>query len=183
MLSSTACRGWSGVSTDAPWADRQFERILRLFVNHDVEFLVIGGRAEQLLGGSRLTYDTDLTHRRTPENLERLAAALRELDVTLRDAPAGLVFPVDAASLGLGNNFTFNSKAGALDLLAHVEPIGGYERLIERSERVNLDGLMVQHIGLDDLITVKRYLGRPQDRAALLQLEAIRTERGSRADR
>lgn len=29
-------------------------------------------------------------------------------------------------------------------------------------------------IGLDDLIRIKRYIGRPKDRESLLQLEAIK---------
>lgn len=32
----------------------------------------------------------------------------------------------------------------------------------------------VRVIGLDDLIRIKRHLGRPKDRASLLQLEAIK---------
>jgi hypothetical protein len=33
-------------------------------------------------------------------------------------------------------------------------------------------------IGLDDLIRIKRYIGRPKDRESLLQLEAIKRLRG-----
>jgi hypothetical protein len=53
------------------------EKIAAILLRHDVEFLVIGGQAEVLMGSPRVTYDTDLCYRRTKENLERLAQALR----------------------------------------------------------------------------------------------------------
>jgi hypothetical protein len=60
------------------------EQIARLLAAHGVEFLVIGGQAEAAFGSPRVTYDVDLCHRRTAANLERLAAALRELNPSLR---------------------------------------------------------------------------------------------------
>src|SRR2546426_2222366 len=54
---------------------------------HGVEFIIVGGQAEALMGGARVTYDVDLCYRRTPDNLERLATALGTLNLTLRGAP------------------------------------------------------------------------------------------------
>src|SRR6516164_4482757 len=84
---------------------------------HGVEFLVIGGQAAALLGSPVPTYDVDLCYRRTADNLERLARALAELHPTLRGAPPDLPFQLDARSLALGANFTFNTDYGPLDLL------------------------------------------------------------------
>ena len=39
---------------------------------------------------------------------------------------------------------------------------------------VSVGGRPTRVIGLDDLIRIKRYLGRPKDRESLLQLEAIK---------
>jgi hypothetical protein len=63
---------------------------------HGVEFIVIGGQAETLFGSPRITYDIDLCYRRTNQNLERLAVALRELNPSLRGAPPDLPFQLDA---------------------------------------------------------------------------------------
>lgn len=123
------------------------------------------------------TYDVDLCYRRTAENLERLAAALRDLHPTLRGAPPDLPFRLDAQSLVLGSNFTLNTDFGPLDLLGWVEPLGAYDDLIARAERVDVDTAVLSVIHFDDLLTIKRYLGRPKDRVALLQLEAIRRAR------
>jgi hypothetical protein len=88
-----------------------------------VEFIVLGGQAAALLGSPVPTFDVDLCYRRTPDNLCRLAEALTELHPTLRGAPPDLPFRLDAESLALGANFTFNTDLGPLDLL-------GWSRLV-----------------------------------------------------
>jgi hypothetical protein len=68
----------------------ELEAFAEVLLRHGVEFIVIGGQAETLMGSPRVTFDTDLCYRRTPENLKNLAAALKELNPTLRGAPADL---------------------------------------------------------------------------------------------
>ena len=111
----------------------------------------------------------------TSDNLERLATALATLDLTLRGAPPELKFRLDAPALALGQNYTFEVDGEyPLDLLGYLEPIGGYEELLPHSETVAIGGRATRVIGLDDLIRIKRYIGRPKDRESLLQLEAIK---------
>lgn len=141
---------------------------------HGVEFLVIGGQAAVLHGSPIPSYDVDLCYRRSPENLEHLAEALRELHPTLRGAPPDLPFRLDAQSLALGANFTFNTDLGPLDLLGWVEPFGTYEELLPRAEQIPLGACPVGVIGLDDLIAIKRHINRPKDQVALVQLEALK---------
>src|SRR5216117_500735 len=107
------------------------------------------------MGSSRVTYDVDLCYRRTSENLERLATALATLNLTLRGAPAELKFRLDAQALALAQNYTF-------------------EVLAPQAETVSIGGHPTRVIGLDDLIRIKRYIGRPKDRESLLHLEAIK---------
>lgn len=152
-------------------------KLADLFHEHGVEYMVIGGSAAILLGSPQVTYDIDLCYRREAANLERLAAALKTLHPTLRGAPPDLPFILDAQSLALGSNFTFNTDIGALDLLGYVEPLGGYEELLRQSETVMLGAIEVRLIGLNDLITVKRHIRRIKDQLALLQLEAIKKVR------
>ena len=155
------------------------ERFCLLLSDAGVEFMVIGGQAEALMGSPRVTYDVDLCYRRTPENLERLARVLRTLKLTLRGAPADLKFRLDAGALALGSNFTFEVDGEyALDLLAYLEPVGTYDDLLTGSDTVQMSGRAVRVIGLEDLIRIRRHLGRPKDRESLLQLEAIKRLRG-----
>ena len=127
------------------------------------------------MGSARVTYDIDLCYRRTSDNLERLATALATLNLTLRGAPPELKFRLDAAALALGQNYTFDVDGEyPLDLLGYLEPVGTYEQLLPRTEMISIGGRPTRIIGLDDLIQIKRYIGRPKDRESLLQLEAIK---------
>jgi predicted nucleotidyltransferase len=151
------------------------ERFCAVLAEHGVEFIVVGGQAEALMGSPRVTYDVDLCYRRTSDNLERLATALGTLDLTLRGAPPDLKFRLDAQALALGQNYTFEVDGEyPLDLLGYLEPIGSYEDLLPHAETVSIGGRPTHVIGLEDLIRIKRYLGRPKDRGSLSQLEAIK---------
>jgi predicted nucleotidyltransferase len=151
------------------------ERFCALLTDHGVEFIVVGGQAEALMGSPRVTYDVDLCYRRSPDNLEKLATALGTLNLRLRGAPPELKFRLDAQALALGQNYTFEVDGEfPLDFLGYLEPIGGYDELVAHVETVSIGGRPIQVIGLDDLIRIKRHINRPKDRESLLQLEAIK---------
>lgn len=151
-----------------------FESIARILVDCEVEFIVIGGQAEALYGSARVTFDTDLCYRRTADNLDRLALALRGLKPTLRGAPPDRPFRIDAQSLALRCNFTFNTNYGPLDLLGYVEPLGGFDEIIVHAESVEVGELLIMVISLDDLIRIKEHVRRPKDQDSLRNLLAIR---------
>lgn len=58
--------------------------ILRTLVRHGVDFIMVEGMAGALQGAPVHTQDIDIVHARTAENIERLLAALRELDAWFR---------------------------------------------------------------------------------------------------
>lgn len=152
------------------------EDIVELLNRHQVEFIVVGGQAEVLYGGTRVTYDVDLCYRRTQDNLRRLAQALQELKPRLRGAPPDLPFKIDEFSLALGSNFTFASDLGDLDLLGYLEPLGGYSAIVKQAQEIELGNTKVKVIDILDLIRIKEHLGRPRDQESLRQLRAILDE-------
>jgi predicted nucleotidyltransferase len=152
----------------------EFCRIVEALTDAGVEFIVIGGQAETLFGSPRVTLDTDLAYRRTPENLERLARVLLALHPTLRDAPTNLPFIVDARTLKMGMNFTLDTDLGKLDLLGYVDPLGDFDKLAERAESHPFGAIQLRVIALDDLIAVKKHIRRVKDRESLMQLLAIK---------
>jgi predicted nucleotidyltransferase len=160
---------------DVPLID--FETALRVLVQAQVEFLVVGGVAARAHGSARLTNDLDILYRRSPENIERLAGALAPHAPYLRGAPPGLPFRLDAATIRRGLNFTLTTAFGDLDLLGEVTGGGGYEALIPRSKPIAAFGLEVPCLDLDCLIQVKRAAGRPKDLDAIAELEALLEER------
>jgi len=148
--------------------------ISELFHRHGVEFIVIGGQAETLFGSPRVTYDVDVCYLRTKENLSRLAAALQEINPTLRGAPPDLPFKMDLRALEMGINFTLSTRYGDLDILGFVEPLGGYTDLMPNSEIYPAYGLQLRTIGLEDLLKVKLHINRVKDQESIIQLTGIK---------
>lgn len=153
-----------------------FEGLLRVLVESRVAFILVGGVAATIHGASRLTEDLDVVYQRTPENLERLAAALSNLRPYLRDMPPGLPFRLDARTLRHGLNFTLATDRGPLDLFGEITGGGTYEALLPASQPVTLYGLPCQVLSLHRLIEVKRAAGRPKDLEAIAELEALSGE-------
>lgn len=145
-----------------------------MLVAHEVEFLVIGGQAEYLFGGSRPTHDVDICYKRDRSNMERLSAGLKELKARLRGAPEDIPFILDGRTIEMGSNFTFKTVLGDLDVLGYVEPIGPFEELLKRGEEYQIGELRVRTIGLDDLLKVKLHINRAKDQESIAQLLAIK---------
>jgi transcriptional regulator with XRE-family HTH domain len=138
-----------------------------------VEFVVIGGIAGLAHGSSYPTYDLDIAYSRDSKNLRRMAAALREIGVALRGAPADLPFQVDAQSLEAGMNFTFITEFGEFDILGHVDGIRSYEDLRAHAEAQVVGGIPVKVASLNHLIGMKRRIDRPKDQMMVEEYVAM----------
>jgi hypothetical protein len=155
---------------------------LEILVKHRVRFVLIGGFAAQLHGSPMLTQDIDVCYAVEDVNLERMAAALQDLRATLRGAPTDVLFVLDAKTLRMGDHFTFDTEAGALDVLGHPSGApGGYAELEPAADEFDLGAFTVKVASIDDLIRMKRAAGRPKDLAAVEELGALRDEIDERA--
>jgi hypothetical protein len=151
---------------------------LRTLQQHGVRFVVIGGVAGRLWGSPTMTNDVDICYARDQPNLEWLAEALRELEARLRGVDDDVSFILDAKTLANGQNFTFMTKDGPLDVLGMPSGVNGYDELIANVVEFDLgDGLVLPVCDLDDLIRMKRAAGRTKDRIELEVLAAVRDER------
>jgi len=135
--------------------------------------VVIGGLAGTAHGSAYPTYDVDVAYERSSENLRRLAAALAELDATLRGAPPGLPFRLDAETLRAGLNFTFETRFGSLDILG--EPAGAprYEELRTAGVSGELWGVNIRVASLDRMIAMKEAAGRTKDKLMASEYRVI----------
>lgn len=160
-------------------------RALRVFNEHEVRYVLIGGYASSVLGAPIITNDLDVCYERTPANMDRLVAALQELHATLRVAGVDeeLPFILDGRTIAAGDSFTFRTDAGDLDILGTPSGTGGFRDLDADATTYDLgDGLLVRVVSLDDLIRMKEAASRPKDEAHLHVLAALKQriqERGS----
>jgi hypothetical protein len=61
-----------------------------------------------------------------------------------------------------------------LNCLGEVKAIGGYEDVLQRSVLINLPFGPCRVLGIEALIVAKEAMDRPRDRAAAIQLRAIK---------
>ena len=155
----------------------QFEKFLPLLVNGEIEFILIGGVAGNVLGSARLTFDVDVVYNRSRANLEKIANLLKPFQPYLRGAPPGLPFVLDVPALRNGLNFTLTTTLGDLDLLGEVVGGGGYRDLLPHTFVVEAFGVKFKCVDLPTLIKLKRAAGRPKDLESIAELEALLEER------
>jgi hypothetical protein len=155
------------------------ETLFRALAEHKVAYVLIGGLAANLYGSPLVTNDADICPSRARDNLERLAAALRDLDARIRTLaePEGLEFARDAEFLENTRMVNMQTRAGDFDI--SFEPGGfarGYDELVEHAVDFTVFGVRVPVAALRDIIAGKEATNRAKDQAALPHLYALEDE-------
>lgn len=146
-----------------------------------IDFVVVGGVAVVVQANPRFTRDLDICCATDTTNLERLGALLISLEARLRGVDEDVPFVPDARMLRRTQMLTLSTREGNLDLL--IDPPGspGYAALRRRADTIELAGASVRIASLEDLISMKRAAGRPQDQIDIESLEIARSRlRGKR---
>jgi hypothetical protein len=156
------------------------ERIVRTLAGHGVRYVMIGALAARLQGFPRLTADADITPDRSRDNLEKLAAALVELDarVYTESVPEGLPFDCSAKMLARAELWNLITAAGRLDLAFVPAGTEGYEDLARAAVRFEVFGVELLAARLADIVRSKEAADRPQDRQDVVILREIMRRSG-----
>jgi len=152
---------------------REFDlrSLLAALHEHGVDFVVIGGVAVGAHGYIRGTEDLDVVPDPSPENLDRLAGVLEELDSTLPTVDGRRFDPrTDTQVVRRGGNVTAETKFGGLDVVQRALGVPGYDSLSEDAVTSELLGVPVRICSLPRLREMKEAQGRPQDKADLANL-------------
>jgi hypothetical protein len=145
------------------------ERIFATLDAHRVDYVVVGGIAVQVHGHVRMTNDVDLIPSPTPANLERLAAALGDLQARILN-PGAEHQSIDARMLPRATLWQLSTPHGDIDILHDAPGAAPFPQLRRRALRIALGDLTVAVAGRDDLIKMKRASGRPTDLADIAAL-------------
>ena len=130
----------------------------------DAKYLVIGGVACILHGYARATEDVDILIERTEANAERVLQGLSQVGY-------GFASEWGAAEI-LKRPITVIGDDPAVDVFTVAWRVK-YEQAAPRAEVVEVDGVPIPLVAIDDLIESKR-TGRLQDAADIEVLEEIR---------
>ncbi|HEY5959539.1 MAG TPA: nucleotidyltransferase [Polyangiaceae bacterium] len=139
--------------------------LCRLFNEHRVEYLLVGGQAVIAHGYPRLTKDMDLWVRPSLENGQRVLLALSEFGTPLADFDAEKL--TDPRTLLMLGRDPFR-----IDILTDIPGIDFDGAWLHRSS-VTLDGQAIPLISAVDLIANKIASGRLQDLADVEALRAV----------
>lgn len=152
--------------------------LFRVLAEHGVDYLIVGGFAVQAHGFRRGTVDLDIVPRPDLANLSRLGEALASIGARLFRSAAPLNVG-DPHLLRRASLVPLMTDHGRLDILNVASTAGlsaDYGALRERALAVELDGVALAVIGLDDLIRMKRAAGRDQDLEDIRALTALDEE-------
>lgn len=160
-------------------ASESLTTLLAELLAADVELILVGGLAAAAQGAPIATFDVDIVHRRTPDNVARLLAVLDRLGAVYRGRPGGPELTPTAALLGGLGHSLLMTRLGPLDVLGAIEGGRDYDRLVNESAVVELAGRPLRVLRLETIVELKRASSHAKDRARLPILEeTLRRLRG-----
>ena len=143
-----------------------FLQILKILAKHEIDFIVVGGVCAVLHGAPVSTFDLDLVHSRSLDNLDRLISALRELDAYYRGRGDQRLRP-KLSHLSSPGHQLLMTRFGPLDLLGTIGTGYSYDDLLEDTVELPVSGLKLRLLNLERLIEVKEETAQDKDRAVL----------------
>lgn len=155
----------------------QLKDVFASLFKHDVKYLLCGGLAVNLYGVPRMTADIDLLIEWDDNNIDRFEAALQENGYknnlffrlkTLLPANVRLQYFNEKNLIA----YSYSSdllRAISLDVL--IETNLNFANCWQRKEIKNLQQTPVYLLALDDLILMKEYANREQDRLDIINLK------------
>lgn len=160
------------------------EPLIAALVDHQVDFIVVGGYAVAAHGFPRATKDIDICPDPSDDNLGRLAKALATLEATpigLDEFEGEFDLEPNLEGLKLGGNWTLLTKHGRLDVMQifSFEGVTGgegeYSDLASHAIEREFLGHRAKFCSYEDLLRMKQAAGRAQDK---VDVESLRIARG-----
>ena len=131
--------------------------IIATLNHHQVQYIVIGGFAATLHGCPEQTFDLDILYADSPDNRQRLLAALQSLNAQWDESLTESVLQRQPV-------FALNTRLGDLDILCELLGVGSYDDAIGHSQHVRLGDQKVPLLDLPTLIKSKEAAADPNPR-------------------
>lgn len=142
---------------------KDFKEFIELLNEHKVRYLVVGGYAVALHGHPRYTKDLDVWVELSPENADKIIKAIEEFGFgSLGLKPGDFLESDQIVQLGYPPN--------RIDILMTLKKLR-FEDCYKARVEVEIQGVLINFIDLENLRQNKRATGRPQDLADAENLE------------
>ena len=142
---------------------KDFKEFLELLNENKVKYLVVGGYAVAFHGHPRYTKDIDVWIELSPDNANNLLNALKEFGFgSLGLKPDDFLESDQIIQLGYPPN--------RIDILTSLKDLK-FEDCYKTKVEVEIQGLHIDFIDIENLKKNKRATGRPQDLADAENLE------------
>ncbi len=140
------------------------ERILRKFLFHGVEFVLIGGHASIYHGVERTTSDLDILVRPTLKNGAKIIDSCQDLGLEVTGlTPNDFLTP---------NVFSFGMSPSSVDILNYSIGVS-IDAIFENAIYAKMDDLRMKVIDIRDLLTNKMAINRSSDKGLLDQHDIL----------
>ena len=150
--------------------DPKFDEILIRLADKGVDVIVVGMAAAVIQGVPTSTWDLDVVHRRTPENVERLLSILADVGAVARADPRRL--RTNATHLIGPDHVLMETRFGEFDCLGAIDGGRDYEDLLETSIAVDFDGRELRMLSLSEILAIKKRASRPKDLAVIPYIQS-----------
>ena len=143
-----------------------YRDMVECLLKEGVDFMLVGGYAVALYGWPRTTFDIDFWIMANTENSQAVMRAVKAFGAPLM----GLT---ESDFNKPGMVFQIGTEPQRIDIISAVDGLN-YADASRRAVKMNVDGLEIKVISIDDLIVNKRASGRPKDIADALALEKLK---------
>lgn len=156
---------------------QDYQKLLKLLVDNDVQFVIIGGFAAVVHGSSIMTEDLDLCISFEKDNIECLLNAFRDIHPQHRLIGRSRPLIESAEKLAKLKNLYLKTDCGYIDILSEVSEIGNFKEVYRNSVEIPLFGMKCRVLDIDALIRSKGVMKRSKDKETIVQLRAVKEKR------
>jgi len=146
--------------------NEDYRDMLQALADEKARFLLVGAYALAAHGYPRATVDIDIWVMPSPDNAEAVLRAVKRFGAPLENVSKSDLQKDDTV-------FQIGVAPRRIDIITGASGLQ-FEEAFEHSAEVDLQGIQVRILSLDDLIRNKRASGRTKDLADAEALESLR---------
>lgn len=145
--------------------EKDFVDFIRLCNKHQVEYLVVGGLAVVVHGYPRFTGNIDIWMKISDDNANKILEVIKDFGMTSLGITKADLLEKDGV-------IQFGVRPVRIDIMNDLAGIS-FDEAFEKKKQLTRADVVINFIGLNDLLISKKVAGRKQDKADIQKLKRI----------